>query len=246
MIDHDARVEAAGRELAALIDAVAAGDLTSPVPTCPGWTVGDLALHVGQFCDRWLQRTRDATDRAPVPFTKPAPDDPGLVDWLREWGDLLMADLRALPPETEVWTWYDPDQTAGFVARRSVHELAVHRYDAQSARGTCTPIGPPAVAIDGIEEMVGTLTTRVRSGEDGGGRTLHVHGTDDGVEGAEWLLTLHRDRVDVARVHAKGDLALRGSVSDLELLLYGRPTLDTVERFGDEAVLDSWYRTFTF
>ena len=246
MIDHDERVEAAGRELAALIDAVADGGLAAPVPTCPGWTVGDLALHVGQFCDRWLQRTRDATGRAPVPFTKPAPDDPGLVDWLREWGDLLMVDLRTLPPETEVSTWYEPDQSAGFVARRSVHELAVHRYDGQSARGTCAPIEPPAVAIDGIEEMVVTLTTRVRTGYDGGGHTIHLHGTDEGVDGAEWLLTLHGDRVDVARVHAKGDLALRGSVSDLELLLYGRPTLGTVQRFGDETVLDTWYRIFTF
>jgi hypothetical protein len=35
-------------------------------------------------------------------------------------------------------------------------------------------------------------------------------------------------------------------VSDLELLLYGRPTLGPVERFGDDTVLDGWYRTFHF
>jgi hypothetical protein len=35
-------------------------------------------------------------------------------------------------------------------------------------------------------------------------------------------------------------------VSDLELLLYRRPTLGEVERFGDAGVLDAWYREFSF
>ena len=46
--------------------------------------------------------------------------------------------------------------------------------------------------------------------------------------------------------HAKADLALRGAVSDLELVLYQRPTLGDVERLGDESVLAAWQRVFTF
>ena len=45
---------------------------------------------------------------------------------------------------------------------------------------------------------------------------------------------------------AQGTLALRGAVSDLELLLYDRPPIGPVERFGQEAVLDAWYRAFHF
>ena len=50
----------------------------------------------------------------------------------------------------------------------------------------------------------------------------------------------------VVREHAKGDLALRGPVSDLEMVLYQRPTVGTVERFGDESVLGAFHRRFTF
>ena len=47
------------------------------------------------------------------------------------------------------------------------------------------------------------------------------------------------------RVRATGR-ELRAGVSDLELLLYGRPPLGPVQRFGDEAILDNWYRAFRF
>ena len=72
---------------------------------------------------------------------------------------------------------------------------------------------------------------------------MHLHGTD---RGDEWLLTLDPGGLQVERRHAKGDLALRGAVSDLELLLYQRPTLGDVERLGDERVLAAWQRVFTF
>ena len=78
----------------------------------------------------------------------------------------------------------------------------------------------------------------------GSGQTLHLHGTDHSP--AEWLITLDSSGVRVRREHAKGDLALKGSVSDLEMLLYQRPTVDAIERFGDASVLDVFYGEFTF
>jgi len=54
------------------------------------------------------------------------------------------------------------------------------------------------------------------------------------------------DGLQVRREHAQGDLALRGAVSDLELLLYDRPPIGPVERFGEQAVLNAWYRAFHF
>ena len=54
------------------------------------------------------------------------------------------------------------------------------------------------------------------------------------------------DFFQMTHEHAKGDLALRASLSDLALLIYGRPTLGPVGRFGDEAVLEAWYREFVF
>ncbi len=57
---------------------------------------------------------------------------------------------------------------------------------------------------------------------------------------------LDPDGVQVTREHAKGDLALKGGVSDLEMLLYQRPTVGAVERFGDDSVLETFHREFTF
>ena len=59
-------------------------------------------------------------------------------------------------------------------------------------------------------------------------------------------MTLTPEGVQVAREHAKGDLALRGAVGDLERLLYQRPTDQPVDAFGDESVLTEFHQVFTF
>jgi hypothetical protein len=146
-----------------------------------------------------------------------------------------------------VWTYYPPDQTAAFVARRTCHEIAVHRVDLQRVRGEAEPIAPE-VAVDGIDEILEVLVPTRRDLEErlsgASGRTLHLHGTD--TDGAEWLLTLAPDGLGVRREHAKGDLALRGATGDLELLLFQRPPWGEVQRFGDDTVLDEFHRVFTF
>ncbi|HEV7761387.1 MAG TPA: maleylpyruvate isomerase family mycothiol-dependent enzyme [Acidimicrobiales bacterium] len=257
-MDHADRVTAAGRELDDLLAAVAAGPLSTAVPTCPGWTVADLTGHVGWFCTRWRDHLRGggAEGRVRAADVVAPEGTDAAAAWLGGLRDELLAELRPTTADTPVWTWFPPDQTAGFVARRCASELAVHRYDAQSARGTCAPIAPD-LAVDGIEELLGPLAT-VDYRPDGvhgdgvHGETLHLHGTDDpattgGVDlHAEWLLRLEPDRLVASREHAKGDLALRAGVSDLELLLYGRPPLGPVQRFGDEAILDIWYGAFRF
>ncbi len=149
-----------------------------------------------------------------------------------------------------MWTWHPTDHTAAFVARRASHELAVHRVDAQLGAGTAVDPVAPALAADGIEEIFVLMSegaARTAAGRQAGdrrGQTLHLHGTDH--DAAEWLLTFEPGGVRVDRAHAKGDLALRGAVSDLEMLLYQRPPIGEVQRFGDEAVLDLFHREFTF
>lgn len=247
-MEHADHIAATARELDALLEAVGAGPLVATVPTCPGWTVADLVDHVSWFATRWSDRLR-GTHEADTPETK-APDGADAaarVEWLRSLGDELLTLLRATEADTHVWTWRQPDQTAAFVSRRCAHELAVHRYDAQSARGTCAPIDA-VLAIDGIDELLDVLSTIAYEAGAGAGETLHLHGTDDDLDlPAEWLLVLGADGLEVSREHAKGDMAVRAAVSDLELLLVGRPPLGPVQRFGDESVLDDvWARAFSF
>jgi uncharacterized protein (TIGR03083 family) len=221
--------------------------MEAEVPTCEGWTVADLAVHVGSFCGFWSHVLCEGTGRPKTPFPDPPAADE-LAPWVAELTRHLVDELTATPAHTEVWTWFEPDRTAGFVARRCAHEIAVHRYDAQSSRGTCTPI-PSKLAADGINEVFDALiTSRARSGA-GTGRVLTLRCTD---VDADWVVTLESDRVDVERgpVDAAtlegSDLTVSGTASDLELTLYHRPTLSPVDVQGDYTVLEEWHREFTF
>jgi predicted lipid carrier protein YhbT len=82
------------------------------------------------------------------------------------------------------------------------------------------------------------LTTRVaqdRKAAYSSGGTLHVHCTDtDG----EWLMSFGDGLVSLERSHGKGDAAVRGTASDLLLLLTNRVGPSAVETFGDAGVLD--------
>jgi uncharacterized protein (TIGR03083 family) len=241
-VEHAARVEAVEREMGAFVAALAAGPLDAPVPTCPDFTVDDLAEHVGMFTGFWTHVLCEGTGRPKPPFAEPGSE--GRVEWMRTRADDFVSELRATPPDTTVWTWFAPDQSAGFVTRRVAHELAIHRVDAQVARGGAKPVDAE-LAADGIEEIF-VLMQHPQSQDlvSPTHHTLHLHGTD--FEPSEWLVDFGPDGMDVSREHAKGDLALKASVSDLEMLLYQRPTLGEVQRFGDDAALAAFHHIFTF
>lgn len=243
-MDYGVRIEAIARDFEALVDAVAAGPMEARVPSCPDFSVDDLAKHVGEVCGFWTNAVRQGKEQPWIPFGGVGPD--GRSGWLRRIGHHLVAELRATPPATDVWTWHEHDQSAANVARRCNHELAIHRVDAQLARGAAEPV-ERELAADGIEEIFLMIHWSGRNrpgGTPGVGQTLHLHGTD--YEPAEWLISLGPDGVHVSREHSKADLGLRGPVSDLEMLLYQRPTVGMVEQFGDTSVLDVFYSEFTF
>ncbi|HZU71587.1 MAG TPA: maleylpyruvate isomerase family mycothiol-dependent enzyme [Acidimicrobiales bacterium] len=233
-------VAGVAREVGVLTTAFERVGPGDPVPTCPDWKVLDLATHLGEFIGFWTHVLCEGTGRPKTPWN-PAPAN-DLAPWFAEIGGHLVAELAAASGDTPVWTWSPTDQTAGFVARRCAHELTVHRVDAELVSGSHGPIDPD-IAADGIDEMFMIATDGPRAGAAGNGETLHVHGTD---RPAEWFVTLAPTGTTVEARHEKADLALRGPVAELELLLYQRPTSAGIERLGDEGVLDAWYRVFTF
>lgn len=239
-MDYDEHVRAVRRESAALVAALRAGPLDAPVPSCPDWTLADLAFHIGEFAGWWTHVLCEGTGR-PTTESANAPEGEARAGWCADLLARLVEELENTPPDTAVWTWAKEDKTARFPARRSANELAVHRFDAELARGQEQPIDP-ALAADGIDEIFVMLANR---GDlpGGAGETLHLHATD---RDAEWMLTIGADGIDMRHEHAKGDMAVRAAVSDLELLLYQRPTLGQVDRFGDARPLELFYRAFDF
>jgi uncharacterized protein (TIGR03083 family) len=229
--EYTETVRAESDRLAAAAEAVG---LDTDVESCPGWTMKDLVVHVGNV-HRWAAEIVRTAAQERLPFgDPPAIADAELLPWFRDGAVVLVAVLEAADPATPLWT-FGLDGTVAFWLRRQAQETAVHRWDAQGAAGTAEPLGG-ALAADGIDEWLALLARRGARAGGGNGETVHLHCTD---VGGEWLVTRTPDGIAVEPVHAKGDVAARGTASDLDLYLWGRGPVDALEVFGDVAVLDA-------
>jgi uncharacterized protein (TIGR03083 family) len=221
-----------------LAEVAAAAGVTAPLPTCPGWTMADLLDHLVRG-DDWAKRIVERGQQGITERTLPeAPDDEpegdALVAYFLEGARALVRTLSGADPATSVWTFSAADRTVMFWQRRRAHETAVHRVDAESAAGDVTPIDTQ-LAADGIDEFLLSFLPRLQEPLTAvGDFTFHLHCTD--TEG-EWLLSQRDGAASVTAEHAKGDVAARGTASDLLLFLWGRVPADSLEVFGDDALL---------
>jgi len=223
--------------------AAATGHLDADVPTCPGWTLERLVGHLGRVYRRVASSVlHDASRELPRP-----PEGPDVVDWARAGlGELLAAfeETAGAPDDATVATWAG-DQPAIFWPRRMAIETAVHRWDAQAAVSDGRPVGTD-LALDGVDELLEVIVPWRGAqglGEAAAGRTMHLHATDvagDEAGQGEWLLTIGPEGLTVEHAHAKGEVAVRGTASDLLLLLYNRVPAGRCEVFGDAALLERW------
>jgi uncharacterized protein (TIGR03083 family) len=136
----------------ARLRAVVPTDPAAAVPTCPGWTVADLTRHVGEVYLHKTLAMRDGAEPVPWPPPELAQEEPlALLD--RAYAG-LRAEFAARKPDDPAGSWYAPDQTVGFWARRMAQETVIHRIDAEL--GTGQPVAPvPAdLAVDGIDELL--------------------------------------------------------------------------------------------
>ncbi len=234
------------REGAALGDA-AEQDPHAPVPAAPGWDTTDLLRHVGLIHARTSVILRTGTMERPSRANGMLPEPPGegVLDWYRATLAELVVDLRAVDdPDRPVYAFAPAHQRAGFWPRRMAQETTVHRVDAEQAVGR--PVGPipPALAVDGIDEVLSVFVPALGAGRSpGDGRTVHLHATD--AEG-EWLIRFDRPDVVVEAGHAKGDAAVRGPAGELLLWLWGRLPLDGLEVFGDRGAAEALRAVTTF
>lgn len=236
------------RLMAEEIDRLAAigpESLTVDIDHIDGWTVQSLIGHTGWVL-RYVALCLDAPGDDPPPRSSVGepPVGPEVIEWFGEAAtaitrSLAEADLEAIRP-----TFTGP-QPASWWLRRVTQELAMHRWDAQSAVGTPDPIDA-ALALDGVDEVLEVFAPHRMQFDvlAGSGETIHLHATD--VEGGEWLLELTADEVRWELRHAKGDVAARAPASDLLLLLWGRIGPDHMETFGDATLLDRWQQAATF
>jgi uncharacterized protein (TIGR03083 family) len=226
---------------------IRSADPSTPVPTCPDWTLRQLFRHVGRG-NRWAaqiiaDRRRDPLDPHDVREGKP-PDDPeAAIDWLNNGAQLIIDAVDRVGPETRVWTFLGA-RPCGWWIRRRLHEVTVHSADAALALGLDYAL-PPELAADAISEWIELMAVQAKPQSPAleRGRTLHLHATDDGLgPTGEWTIVSDEEGIGWSHDHEKGDAAVRGPANDLLLAIVRRRTAAEagVEIFGDTAVWDGW------
>ncbi|WP_331767209.1 maleylpyruvate isomerase family mycothiol-dependent enzyme [Embleya sp. NBC_00896] len=237
--------------------AVAAGEAPS-VPSCPGWTMSDLVVHlggvhrvVGCVVKERLPELPDVTDAGlfdlpaeredwPVPGQGPTPGPVpvALVDWFAAGARALDELFVRTDPNEAVWTW-SADHTVGFWLRVQTIEASVHRWDAERALGAAGPIDTE-VAVDAVGhafEVMAPYRRSVQSAPLGAGERFRFRRTDGpGV----WTACFEGDEVRLAGPDGPCDVEAAGTASDLMLFLWGRRPAQPLTVTGDHAVLDRY------
>lgn len=209
-------------------DLLRGADWSTPVPTCPGWTLTQIFRHVGRS-PRWayeIVRTRAGGYIEPrsVPGGKPPADRDGAIAWFQE-GPRLVVEAVAADPDVTVWTTIGP-RPARWWVRRLLHEAVVHRADAALALGVDYQV-EPAIAADGISEWLGLVSTLGGTAMLPDGATLQLKATDDGLgAGGEWTARGGPERISWEHGPGPGDVEVRATAADLLLALMRRMPAD--------------------
>jgi uncharacterized protein (TIGR03083 family) len=230
-------------------EVIRSGDPSTPVPTCPGWSLSQLFRHVGRG-DRWAaQIVADRVDHYLDPRTveggKPPPDPDEATSWLHGGAQRLIDAVEQVGVETPVWTFLG-SRPAYWWVRRRLHEATVHRADAALAL-TLDYALTPDLAADAISEWLERVASQAGRGDAPlpleNGQTVHMHATDPGLGAAgEWTVRTDGHRITWSHGHDKGAVALRGGAVDLLLAVVRRvPVADTdITMFGDTAIWQNW------
>jgi uncharacterized protein (TIGR03083 family) len=242
---------------------IRSGDPSTPVPSCPGWTLKQLFRHVGRG-NRWAaqivaERRSEPLDPREVMGGKP-PDDPdAAIDWLNDGAQSIIKAVDQVGSDARVWTFLGP-RPAGWWIRRRLHEATVHRGDAALALGVPYELSPE-LAADGISEWLERVSVEANRAREQGrgpgqrrapldrGQTVHLHASDDGLgPTGEWTVFNDEDGMWWSHDHGKGTVALRGPAKELLMAVVRRGTAAElgIEVFGDTALWDSWLERTPF
>lgn len=222
-------------------------DPSTPIPTCPGWTLNQLFKHLGRG-KRWCaqiisDRRMEPLDPRDVRDGKPPEDLDGAIAWFNGGAQLILDAVDQVGADAKVWTFNGP-KPAGWWIRRRVHEITVHRADEDLALQRDFEL-PADLAADGVTEWIDLITAGANPHDPPlpRGMTLHLHATDAGLgPTGEWTITHDEDGLNWSHDHTKGEAAVRGTATNLLLAITRRKSSADagVEVIGDAAVWDRW------
>ncbi|PRX45519.1 uncharacterized protein (TIGR03083 family) [Prauserella shujinwangii] len=166
------------------------------------------------------------------------PDDwDALLAWWEEQREALRKMFTAGPDAPAWLSFGNYTRTVGSWARRQAHEAAIHRIDAELARGGGTVQFDPAFAGDGIDELLAMLVWGRRDwsafAADG---TVLVHAEDIGRLWTLRLLPGKAPRLADTEQPFEPDVTVEGSADAVYRAVWRRPSAASVT--GDAALLE--------
>jgi uncharacterized protein (TIGR03083 family) len=227
-------------EATTLAAAAEEAGLAADVPTCPGWSVADLVLHLGEV-HRWatasvaskVTKLRDV----PADFLGAVPEAADTIRWFRDGATKLCDTLATADPSIDYAVFLSDPMTPHllFWARRQTMETSMHRVDAESAAGRCTGFAPD-VAVDGIDEFLTGFLPRSRTTLTADvPRTLQIA---PDYSDRRWTVAIGPELPVTTRQGSDADCTITGSASDIYLALWNRASLDALCISGDRSTID--------
>lgn len=247
-IDYLAHVRA---ESARFADVLADADPTAAVPTCPDWNAADLLWHLAEVQLFWgtIVRERLADPDSAEDDKPERPSGYGeLLALYRDASGALVDALANSADDVPVWTWFEADQSVGFVRRRQAHEALIHRLDAElTACETVTDVDA-ALATDGVLEVLEWMFGGVPgwAAHEVDGPVGRLAATDTG---AEWFVQIGRfsglspnsgktytDEPTLTVIESgEPSFTISAAARDLDAWLWNRPTSTDVVTEGADA-----------
>lgn len=232
--------------------------LATPVPTCPGWTVEELVLHLG-LVHRWANRILrgvpvDEAGTIDLPVSDEVRAREGFTasdpfDWLDVGARALLQTLAFAPDDLDVFFFLRDAHPPRFAwARRQCHETTVHAVDAMTARLGRAPTADEVwfsdrLAADGVDELLtGFVPRRSQRLRSTSPYSVLVETSDTG---HRWLLEVSEEPVVTTALMASDDrppfdARLAADAVPLFLHLWNRTPTDVDLECSDPPVIAQW------
>jgi len=244
--DYIGFVAAEGDKFAA---AAEGGELDVDIATCEGWAMRDLVRHVG-LIHLWAAGNvayprNDWFDADDIPdlgrywpeLASAWPDDAGLVSWYRRTLANLIRVLESAPADHRCFSFLPAPTPVTMWSRRQASEIAIHRFDAEAARGIPSHFEPD-FATDMLDELLSGFAPRPRDDMPVEiDRVLHVYAND---VDEHWYLTIGPGGIETTREGDDADLTIDAAAANLYLLMWNRTDTSTVTLTGDADLIDLW------
>lgn len=232
--EHLRRLDEAGRRI---LRAAHWGDLASPAPTCPGWTVADVIRHLCEV-HSWATWILRGGERAAFQFTPPS-DDVLLEAYDGELATLLET-LKKVPDDLDVWHFLPAPSAKAFWARRQAHETTIHAVDTEIAVDCGLSEIDTALAVDGLNELLLDFAPRrIKGGVVSELKSIMFAPID---ANTSWTVDLSPDSAALTLQNAPNvaDLSVMATAEDLYRWAWHRATDHEVTLQGDTALADLW------